>query len=133
MAEATRSKKPLTRDKVAHIRFSAREFSAVQASATQAGSTISAFVRSLTLEGAGVRPFLTESDRLVLALLWHDLMVVADRLNQITRALNTQGRVPADNILPSVTDARAVAIAVAAELASMTRRAAIERIGRASS
>jgi hypothetical protein len=46
------------KDRVAHVRFSPAEFNALEAAASAAGMTVSAFVRSLSMEGAGVRPFL---------------------------------------------------------------------------
>ena len=81
-------------DRVAHIRFSPSEFETLEAAASAANMTVSAFVRSLSMEGAGVRPFLGEGDRAVLGLLAEGMRAIGGNLNQIARAINTGG-VPA--------------------------------------
>lgn len=117
------------KDKVAHIRFSPAEFDAIEAAARAAGMTVSAFVRSLSVEGAGVRPFLGDGDRAVLGLLADGMRAIGGNLNQIARAINT-GRVPPrDSLAGSVMDAQAAAMMIAAELGEMTRRAAALRRG----
>jgi Bacterial mobilisation protein (MobC) len=117
------------RDRVAHIRFSPAEFDAIEAAARVAGMTVSAFVRSLSVEGAGVRPFLGEGDRAVLGLLADGMRAIGGNLNQIARAINT-GRTPVETDLAgTIKDVHAVATTVAAELADMTRRSAAIRRG----
>ncbi len=117
------------RDRVAHIRFSPAELDALEAAAAAAGMTVSAFVRSLAMEGAGVRPFLAEGDRAVLMLLAEGMRTIGGNLNQIARAINT-GRVPAEEELSgSIRDAHIVATTVASEFAQMTRRSAATRRG----
>ncbi|NGO55872.1 plasmid mobilization protein [Allomesorhizobium camelthorni] len=117
------------KEKVAHIRFSPAEFDALEAAASAAGMTVSAFVRSLSIEGAGVRPFLGEGDRLVLGLLADGMRAIGGNLNQIARAINT-GRAPVESdVAGSIRDAHSVATALAAELAEMTRRSAAARRG----
>jgi hypothetical protein len=117
------------KEKVAHIRFSPAEFDALEAAASAAKMTISAFVRSLSMEGAGVRPFLGESDRLLLGLLADGMRAIGGNLNQIARAINT-GRVPTEtDVTGSVKDAHSVATTLASELTEMTRRAAAARRG----
>ena len=117
------------KDRVAHVRFSSSEFEALETCAQAAGMTVSAFVRSLSIEGAGVRPFLGEGDRVVLGLLVDGMHAIAGNLNQIARAINT-GRIPAqDDLAGMIMDARVVAMTVATELANMTRRSAAERRG----
>ena len=114
---------------MAHIRFSPVEFEALEAAATSAGMTVSAFVRSIAMEGAGVRPFLGESDRAVLGLLADGMRAIGSNLNQIARAINT-GKVPAESdVAGSIKDAYGVATALAAEFAELTRRAAARRRG----
>ena len=114
---------------MAHIRFSPAEFDAIEAAARAAGMTVSAFVRSLSMEGAGVRPFLGEGDRAVLGLLIDGMRAIGTNLNQIARAINT-GRAPVDKDLAgTIRDVHAVATTVAAELADMTRRSAAIRRG----
>jgi hypothetical protein len=117
------------KEKVAHIRFSPAEFDALEAAARAAGMTVSGFVRSLSMEGAGVRPFLEEGDRLVLGLLADGMRAIGGNLNQIARAINT-GRMPVCNdVAGSIKDAHSVATALASELAHMTRRKAAARRG----
>lgn len=117
------------KDRVAHIRFSPTEFEALEAAAGAADMTVSAFVRSLSMEGAGVRPFLGDEDRLVLGLLADGMRTIGGNLNQIARAINT-GRVPGEgDVAGSIKDAHGVATALAAELTEMTRRSAAVRRG----
>ena len=114
---------------MAHIRFSPAEFDALEVAAGVAGMTVSAFVRSLSMEGAGVRPFLGEGDRAVLGLLAEGMRAIGGNLNRIARAINT-GRAPAgEEVTGSIKDAHSVATAVATELAEMTRRSAMQRRG----
>ncbi|WEX12353.1 plasmid mobilization relaxosome protein MobC [Chelativorans sp. AA-79] len=114
---------------MAHIRFSPAEFDALEDAARTVGMTVSAFVRSLSMEGAGVRPFLGEGDRLVLGLLADGMRAIGGNLNQIARAINT-GRAPVESdVAGSIKDAYGVATALAAELAQMTRRSAAARRG----
>lgn len=116
-------------DRTAHIRFSPSDFDALERAATAAGKTVSAFVRSLSMEGAGVRPFLADADRAVLGLLADGVRAIGGNLNQIARAINT-GRIPADEELAGrVKDAHVAATTVAAELADMIRRSAAARRG----
>jgi hypothetical protein len=123
------SQAPKRKDRVAHIRFSPAEFDALEAAAGAAGMTVSAFVRSLSIEGAGVRPFLGEGDRLVLGLLADGMRAIGGNLNQLARAINT-GRLPTEaDVAGSIMDARSVATALASELVDMTRRKAAARRG----
>ncbi len=125
----SRSTASKRKDRVAHIRFASAEFEALEAAATAAGMTVSAFVRSLAMEGAGVRPFLAEGDRAVLSLLVEGMRAIGGNLNQIARAINT-GKVPAEEELSgSIRDAHVVATTMASEFAEMTRRATALRRG----
>lgn len=117
------------KDRVAHIRFSPTEFGALELAANAAGMTISAFVRSLSMEGAGVRPFLAEGDLAVLGLLAEAMRAIGGNLNQIARAINTGKVATEGNVAGSVKDAHGVATALAAELVEMTRRSAATRRG----
>lgn len=117
------------KDRVAHIRFSASEFEAVETAAATVGMTVSAFLRSLSVEGAGARPFLDEGDRAILGLLADGMRTIGGNLNQIVRATNT-GRMPAQaDLAGTIRDVSAVATTVAAKLADMTRRSAAKRRG----
>lgn len=114
---------------MAHIRFSPAEFEALEAAATSAGMTVSGFVRSLSMEGAGVRPFLGEGDRAVLGLLADGMRTIGGNLNQIARAINTGRVLTQGDVAGSIKDAHGMATALAAELAEMTRRSAAARRG----
>lgn len=48
--------------------------------------SVSAFLRSLLLEGAGVRPILTAEDRLIIAALLEDMRMIGINLNQVARS-----------------------------------------------
>ncbi|MGQ2928117.1 MAG: plasmid mobilization protein [Neoaquamicrobium sediminum] len=115
------------KDRVVHIRFSRAEFDALEATARSADMTVSAFVRSLAMEGAGVQPFLAEGDRAVLGLLADGIRVIGGNLNQIARAINT-GKVPDEGDLTgSIKDAHGATTVLASELAELTRRSAARR------
>ncbi|MBE0703673.1 MAG: plasmid mobilization relaxosome protein MobC [Afipia sp.] len=117
------------RERVAHIRYSEQEFSAIGAAASAVGMSISAFVRSLSLEGAGVQPFLSPADRAILELLCQDMRIVGNNLNQVARTLNS-GAVPRTaDLTGAVNDAQAIATTVASELAAMTKASAASRRG----
>jgi hypothetical protein len=114
---------------VAHIRFSADEFSALEAAAARAELTISGFVRSLSMEGAGVRPFMNEADRAIVQLLVEDMRAIGNNLNQIARAINTGRLLATSEVTAMIVDASAISRTVAAELAVMTGRASSIRSG----
>lgn len=128
---ALRSRRAARREKVAHIRFAEDEISAVETAAERAGLSVSAFFRSLSLEGAGVRPFMNREDRAILEMLIQDMRAVGSNLNQIARALNGSRSVAGSDIKGAIEDARAIATTVAAELAAMTKRAGAARRGEA--
>lgn len=91
--------------------------------------TVSAFVRSLSLDGAGVRPFFTPADRAILALLADAMQAVGNNLNLAARSINSGRLVAASELTGHVSDARAIACAVSAELRSMSQRAGVARRG----
>lgn len=128
----TRSQASKRKEKVAHIRLSQTEFDALKAAAGAAGLTTSAFIRSLCLEGAGVRPFLGARDRAVLELLANGLRAIGSNLNQIVRAINAGRLLAAGEIAGSINDAYVVATTVASEIAEMTRQSAATRRGKGS-
>jgi hypothetical protein len=119
------------RNRVAHIRFSEDEIQALEVAAKQAGLSVSAFVRSLSLEGAGVRPFMSREDKAIVALLIQDMRNVASNLNRIAR-FSRAGSLAAPDMAGAIDEARAIAVTVAAELAAMTTRAGAVRRGGAS-
>ncbi|WP_246676899.1 plasmid mobilization relaxosome protein MobC [Mesorhizobium sp. B2-4-15] len=118
------------KDKVVRTRLSADDYAAVDAAAKLAGMTVSAFVRSLALEGAGVLPFMNEADRAIMELLGQDMLAIGNALNQAVRALNTGCLETPSDLVVAAADARAVVITVAAELAGMTKRAGVARRAR---
>ncbi|MGV2102863.1 plasmid mobilization protein [Rhizobium sp. 21-4511-3d] len=83
------------KSRVVHARFSMSELAAVEDAAQRAGMTVSAFIRSLTLDGAGILPFLTDEDRAVLDLLHRDLRAIGVNLNSLVRFAH-QRSMPAD-------------------------------------
>ncbi|MBW6425428.1 plasmid mobilization relaxosome protein MobC [Rhizobium sp. XQZ8] len=90
------------RERVVHARFSASELAAITSAATAADMTVSGFLRCLTLEGAGVRPFFSEDDRAVLEVLIFDIRAIGINLNQVGRELNRGGRPPDHEILETM-------------------------------
>ncbi|GLS28409.1 hypothetical protein SAMN04488498_11525 [Mesorhizobium albiziae] len=115
------------KDRVAHVRFSHAEFDALETAARAANMSVSRFVRSLAMEGAGVRPFLGDGDQAVLDLLADGVRAVGANLVQLSRAINS-GRLPAPcDLAGTIKDAHAVAMTVAAEISDMTQRAAARR------
>jgi uncharacterized protein (DUF1778 family) len=117
------------KDRVLHVRFTASECKAVDAAATAAGLTVSGFMRSLSLEGAGVRPFLTEEDRLVFAALASDMHAVGVNLNQLARAANASGRIVPSALDPVLAEIQTLVAALAIELRDLGRRGAQGREG----
>ncbi|MBB3544786.1 MULTISPECIES: mobilization protein [unclassified Rhizobium] len=82
------------KDRVVHARFAASEWSAAEDAARQAGMTLSAFIRSLTLDGADILPLLTEEDRAVFELLHRDLRAIGVNLNSLVRLSRQDKRSP---------------------------------------
>jgi hypothetical protein len=119
------------KSRVVHARFSATDMARIEAVAARAGLTVSAFMRSLTLEGAGVRPFLTEEDRAVLGLLLCDLKAVGVNLNQLARAANRRqaGQPEAERAV--IAEGQRAVAALLLELRSFSARGGRTRSGRA--
>ena len=123
------SRRSSRRLKVAHIRYSPAEYAAVKDAADRAGCTVSGFLRLLSLEGAGVEPFLSKSDGAIFRLLGDDVSTMASDLNSVARAINV-GRYPnVADVAKLVMDAQAAAKTVGAELTSMLKRQAARRRG----
>ena len=85
------------KSRVVHARFSVSELAALEDAAQRAGMTVSAFIRSLTLDGAGILPFLNDEDRAIFDLLHRDLRAVGVNVNSLVR-LAHQRSVPADAV-----------------------------------
>ncbi|UCI22893.1 plasmid mobilization relaxosome protein MobC (plasmid) [Mesorhizobium sp. B2-1-8] len=74
---------------------------------------------------------MSRQDRAIIGMLVEDMRAVGGNLNQIARALNASRSVAGSDLTGAIDDARAIAITVAAELASMTKRAGATRRGEA--
>jgi hypothetical protein len=109
------------KDKVVHARFSTSEMAAIERAAERAGLSLSAFVRSLTLEGAGVRPFFTEDDHAILMLLLTDLRRAGVNLNHFARSANSGGPGRSEE-RAAIDDVQRVVAALLLELRSFAER-----------
>jgi hypothetical protein len=118
-------------DRVVHARFSPSEIAAIAGAADEAGMTTSAFMRSLTLEGAGVRPFFTDDDRAILDLLLSDLRAIGVNLNQLARVANSSGDVDAKAVSAQAADIQKIVAAVMLELRRFAACGAQRRRGTA--
>jgi hypothetical protein len=117
------------KDKIVHARFSAAEFVAIEQAAVAADMTVSGFMRSLALEGAGVYPFFTDDDRAVLAILHRDLRAIGTNLNQMARTAN-RGQIPSpDRFRETSGELRTLIAAVMLELRSHCERGRRRRVG----
>lgn len=117
------------RDKVVHARFSATEIERIEHAAEAAGMTVSRFLRSLTLEGAGLHPFFTDADRAVLSLLLADVKAVGVNLNQLARARNRGETGQSQEDKRVIDDAQRVVAIVLFELKAFAARGARRRAG----
>jgi hypothetical protein len=127
---ADRSVRTSRRDRVVHFRLSASDCVAIEGAAGAAGLTVSAFMRSLVLEGAGVHPFLAEEDKLILGWLHNDLRAVGINLNQIARRLNG-GSAAGGELGDLLGDLQGLVGAVALELGRYAARRGRGRKGQA--
>ena len=117
------------KDKVVRMRLSADQLASIENAAADADMTMSAFLRSLLLEGAGVQPMLAAEDRTVTGFLADEMRAVGTNLNQMARALNSGGPIrPADLEIIWV-NIRVVVAAVLAELRTLPKRAGNRRRG----
>lgn len=117
------------KDKVVRMRLSAPEHAAIEKAAKAAGMTVSAFLRSLLLEGAGVRPMLAEEDRTVMDFLAEEMRSVGLNLNQLTRAMNSGRAVKAADLSANIGEVQVVVAAVVTELKALAKRAGYRRRG----
>ncbi|RWC99458.1 MAG: plasmid mobilization relaxosome protein MobC [Mesorhizobium sp.] len=120
---------PDRKGRMVHARVSADEYAAIEKAAKAADMTVSGFFRSLIIEGAGARAFLTEEDRLVMALLLEDMRAIGVNLNQVARALNSGKGVHAGDIDINLGNVQRVQAAVMTELRSLAKRAGYRRRG----
>ncbi|MGE3365654.1 MAG: plasmid mobilization relaxosome protein MobC [Rhizobiaceae bacterium] len=117
------------KDKVVRTRLSADEYAAIEEAAQAAGMTVSAFLRSLLLEGAGVQPMLSEQDRAVMGLLADEMRAVGTNLNQMTRALNGGGSIRPSDLETNIGEVQIVVAGVLSELRGLAKRAGHRRRG----
>lgn len=119
------------KERVVHARFSPSEIAAIERAAEAAGLTVSAFMRSLTLEGAGVQPFLTDDDRAVFEMLISDMRSVGVNLNQLARAVNRGGRFVGCELADELGEVQRLVAAIVLEIRRFTVRGARRRRGAA--
>lgn len=118
------------KDRVVHARFSTAELERISAAADLADMTVSGFLRSLVLEGAGVQPFFSDDDRAILDVLVSDIRAIGINLNQISRELN-RGRSPASADVASTVAAASQLVAGALlEMRAFAARGGRARRGR---
>jgi hypothetical protein len=117
------------RSRVVHARFSELEIERIEHAAQAVGITVSGFLRSLTLEGAGVRPFLTDADRAVFSLLLSDVKAVGVNLNQLARARNRGETGQSQEEKRVIDDIQRILAVVLFELRSFAESGARRRTG----
>nr|WP_244600816.1 plasmid mobilization relaxosome protein MobC [Agrobacterium sp. LAD9] len=118
-----RPKAVSTLGKTLKIRLSDAELASVKVAAGEAGMTVSAFVRSLSLEGAGVRPIFNASDRAALSILYENMRKIGVNLNQVARAINSGRAVHPEEVAIALRNVELIATGVAVELRNSARRA----------
>jgi hypothetical protein len=111
-----------------YVCFAPEELEAVKVAAARANMTFSRFVRSLSLEGAGVRPLLNEEDRAVFELLIDHMRAISANLNQVSRALHMHRPDRAAEIGVHLRDVRALVVAQSRELDRIRERSAKLRL-----
>ncbi|HEV2501763.1 MAG TPA: MobC family plasmid mobilization relaxosome protein [Mesorhizobium sp.] len=117
------------KDKVVRTRLSGDEYVAVEKAAKAADMTVSAFLRSLVLEGAGVQPLLAGEDRTVMGVLADEMRAVGANLNQMARALNSGGAVRPSDLEADIGEVQIVVAGVLSELRGLAKRAGYRRRG----
>lgn len=123
MAATRANKDPSkTKSRTIHARVTEEQLEAISAAAKAADLTVSAFFSSLLLEGAGVVPFLTDDDRVVLRVLHEDMRKVGVNLNQVARALNSGRAVYPDEVFEALHGVLQVTDAMRSELRNLTSR-----------
>lgn len=119
----------MNKSRTLKTRVSHEEFEAIQTAADEANMTVSAFLRSLLVEGAGVKPFLVDEDRAVIGLLLEDMRAIGVNLNQIARALNSKRTVHPSELSIGLTNVEMIAAQCLLELRSFSKRAGHQRRG----
>lgn len=117
------------KDKVVRMRLSADELASIEKAAAEADMTMSAFLRSLLLDGAGVQPLLAADDRTVMGFLADEMRAVGTNLNQMVRTLNSGGSIRPADLEVNIGELQVVVAAVLAELRTLAKRAGNRRRG----
>lgn len=120
---------PEKKERTVHARITTDEYAALEEAAKAADMTVSGFFRSLTLEGAGVRPIMTKDDRLIMAMLLEDMRMIGVNLNQVARALNSGRGVDPSELDINLANVQRVQAAVMTELRALSKRAGHQRRG----
>jgi Mobilization protein NikA len=102
---------------------------AIERAAERAGLTVSAFMRSLSLEGAGIRPFFTDADRAILLLLLTGLRRAGVNLNRFARSANSGGPNRLAGMPDAIGDLQKVVAALMLELRAFAERGSRFRTG----
>lgn len=108
------------KERVVHVRFSASELVAVEVAAVRAEMSVSAFMRSLTLDGAGILPFFSDEDRAIFELLHRDLRAIGVNLNSLVR-LSHQRSITAEGVA-DLRDLQPLVAGLALELRRLATR-----------
>ncbi|MBE0579991.1 plasmid mobilization relaxosome protein MobC [Devosia sp.] len=111
-----------SKSQVVRVRVSGNELQQIEAAAEAADLTVSSFIRSLSLEGAGVKPFLSYEDRLVFAALAEEFRAVGVNLNQIARAINAKREVHPDEVLMALGNVLTMMGVVGFEVRELAKR-----------
>lgn len=117
------------KDRLVNVRLTDAEHGKIEEAAKVADMSVSAFFRSLLLEGAGVRPILTRDDRLIMAALLEDMRKIGVNLNQVARALNSGKAVHPSELDINLANVQSIQAAVMLELRALSRRAGYQRRG----
>lgn len=125
VTSATKARK----DRLVNVRVTDTEHEKIEEAAKAADMSVSAFFRSLLLEGAGVRPILTRDDRVIMAALLEDMRKIGVNLNQVARALNSGKAVHPSELDINLANVQSTQAAVMLELRSLSRRAGYQRRG----
>ncbi len=111
-----------SKSEVVRVRVSGSELQQIEAAAEAADLTISSFIRSLSLEGAGVKPFLAYEDRMVFAALAEEFRAVGVNLNQIARAINAKREVHPEEVLMALGNVLTMMGVVGFEVRELAKR-----------
>ena len=107
---------------VVMCRISGVEKEAIEVAAEASDLTVSSFMRSLCLEGAGVKPFLNYHDRMLFKSLAEEFRAVGVNLNQIARAINAKREVHPDEVLMALNNVHTMMGVVGYEVRELSKR-----------